>query len=84
MAAKYNLSKVETHILDPAPDLSVYQSIKKFLKDEASDITKHGYIDFVACGNVGANFNSDNDRRMLGSVANSILRARKMNVIFVP
>ena len=44
----------------------------------------HGYIDFVAVGNQGMNFSSKNDEKYLGSVANAVLRAKRMNCIFVP
>lgn len=79
---KYGITKVEIFILDKEEGKSVYQIIKKHLKYEASDITKHGYIDFVAVGNTGVNFSSYN-KKYLGSVAECILRARLMNCLLV-
>lgn len=37
-------------------DKSIYQTIKKFLKYQAQDTSKHGYIDFVAVGSRGTTF----------------------------
>jgi len=42
------------------------------------------YIDFVAVGNKGADFSSKNTVDYLGRVANSVLKAKRMNCIFVP
>ena len=81
---KYGITKVENVILTRETGTSTYQVIKNYLKDEAQDIKKHGYIDFVAVGNQGMNFASKDTEQYLGSVANAVLRARKMNSIFVP
>ena len=62
---------------------STYQTIKHFLKWQASDESKHGYIDFVAVGNGGLKCDALDDKKYLGEVANAIMRARRMNVIFV-
>ena len=80
---KFGLEKVEVHMLDPIPGKSTYQTIKHFLQYQASNV-QHGYIDFVAVGNAGMRFDSLDAKDHLGSVANSVLRARRMNVIFVP
>lgn len=77
---KYGITKVEMIHLDKEEGKSIYQIVKKYLKYEASDIHKHGYIDFVVVGNVGLNFSSYNTKR-LGSVAEAVLRARLMNVL---
>lgn len=81
---KYGVTKIESIILNREGDMSTYQTIKQYLKDEAQDINKHGYIDFVAVGNQGMNFASKDSEKYLGSVANAVLRARRMNSIFVP
>ena len=81
---KYGITKVENVILTRENGTSTYQVIKNYLKDEAQDTKKHGYIDFVAVGNQGMNFASKDTEQYLGSVANAVLRARKMNSIFVP
>lgn len=80
--AKHNITKVEIAYLEKEEGKSVYQTIKKYLKYEASDINKHGYIDFVAVGNTGVNF-SEYNKKYLGSVADAILRARLMNCLLV-
>ena len=80
VARAHNITKVEKIELEPHDGKSVYQLIKHYLKYEASDIKKHGYIDFVCVGNDGVNFSSTNPKR-LGSVANAVLRARLMNCL---
>jgi len=59
---------------------TVYNTIKEFLKTQSTG-TKD-YIDFVACGNYGRGY--DANKQKLGSLANALLRARRLNVIFVP
>lgn len=81
--AKYKISKVECTILDAEVNKSIYQVIKHYLKYEAQDVDKHGYIDFVAVGNQGMDFTNKNTEKYLGSVANAVIRAKKMNVIFI-
>ena len=82
--AKYGVTKgVEVQILDCLPDKRVYETLEEFIHTQCSDITKHGYIDFIACGNVGMNFASRNHEKYLGNVANMCLRMRKMNTIFI-
>lgn len=81
--AKYGITKVECNFLEHEENRSVYQIIKKHLKYQAQTDTIHGYIDFVAVGNGGMRFDSKNSEQFLGSVANAVLRAKKMNVLFV-
>lgn len=57
---------------------SVYKTIHHYLICESNN---DNYIDFVSCGNVGMNLNKSST---LGSVANCIVRAKNMNVIFTP
>jgi len=63
--------------------MTTYQVIKRHLAEQASDTSVHGYIDYVAVGNGGARFDSIDEKNFLGSVANSVMRANRMNVIFV-
>ena len=51
-AAKYGIDKIEVHVLDQLEGKDTYQTLKHFLKTEASNEV-HGYIDFVAIGNGG-------------------------------
>jgi len=44
---------------------------------------KPSYVNFVAVGNVAMNFAARNTEKYLGSVANAVLRMRKLNTIFV-
>ena len=80
VTAAHQISKVEKIELEPHDGKSIYQLIKNYLKYEASDVNRHGYIDFVCVGNSGVNFSSTNPKR-LGSVANAVLRARLMNCL---
>jgi len=79
---KFGITKLEVVQLDHEEGKSVYQIVKKYLKYSASDINAHGFCDFVAVGNVGLNFSSTDTKR-IGSVANAVLRARKMNCLLV-
>jgi len=63
-------------------NVSVYKTIQKFLIQQ--DKEKSDYIDFIAVGNKGADFSSKQSIDYLGRVANSVLKAKKMNCIFVP
>lgn len=81
--AKYGITKVEVFVLDQLDGKTTYQTIKHHLKYEASDESVHGYIDFVAVGNGGATFDTLDTKNYLGQVSNAIMRARRMNVIFV-
>ena len=81
--SSYSITNFEMKFLPKTDDLSTYQVIKKHLKYEAQDTTKHGYVDFVAVGNGGARFDSMHVDKFLGSVANAVIRAKKMNCIFV-
>jgi len=81
-AAKKGFTKgVEVMIMDCDKDKKVHETLTEYIHTSCSDITKHGYIDFVACGNVGNSFMSKD--KYLGSVANALLRMRKMNCIFL-
>jgi len=59
---------------------NVYKAIQHYLICESN---KDNYIDFVATGNTGVNY-AKNKGTTLGSVANMIVRAKRMNVIFAP
>ena len=76
------VTKFEMVFLPHKSELAVYEVIKAFLKEQDPYI--HGYIDFVAVGNQGANFESHKSELYLGSVSNTVLRAKRMNCIFVP
>jgi hypothetical protein len=59
---------------------NVYKAIQHYLIDESN---KDNYVDFVAVGNTGVNY-MKNKGTTLGSVANMVVRAKRMNVIFYP
>ena len=59
---------------------TIYQRIKKYLKDEMND---ENYIDFVAVGSKGAASTEKDTDEYIGSVATLVLQARNMNCIFV-
>ena len=60
---------------------SVYKRIKQYLVEQSND---DNYVDFVALGNRGINFNSGKEEDKIGTVGKAIIAARKMNCIFVP
>jgi len=59
---------------------TIYARIKAYLINESHE---GNYVDFVACGNNGVNYRM-NANTTLGKVADAIIRARGMNVIFCP
>jgi len=77
----YNHTSHKHTILEREPGQSIYQCIKKFLLVLADD---NNYADFVAVGNAGQNYSSKNSKDYLGSVASMVLRAKRMNCVFVP
>lgn len=75
-------SNHETVILERTDaSQSIYKRIQQYLIDESN---KDNYVDFVAVGNAGMNFSSNESKNYLGSVASMVLRAKRMNVIFCP
>ena len=44
---------------------------------------KAEYIDFIFCGNQGADFSSNDKNKYLGSVANELICNTKLNVFFL-
>lgn len=62
----------EKPVADP-----VFTVVRDYLKNQTTAV--HGYVDFVALGNVGKGLN--NDKKRLGSLADACLRAKRMNVI---
>ena len=44
--------------------------------------TEETYVDFVALGNVGADFSILSERKFLGSVAKGVIKKSNLNVIF--
>jgi len=69
-------------ILESEREVKICDQLKNYIYDSCSDINKHGYVDFVAIGNVGCSYNAGKDK-YLGSVANAILRMKKLNTLFV-
>lgn len=67
-------------MLDQEDGEPVYKCIKAFLKSQTGGTRE--YIDFVGCGNLGRGYATNNQK--LGSLANILLRARNMNILFVP
>ena len=68
---------IEYTILPYKADKKVPEIIKKYVVEQAS------YIDFLFCGNNGADFSSKDESKYLGSVANIILRETKINLFFM-
>jgi len=58
---------------------NVYKAIQQYLIFESN---AENYVDFVAVGNAGVNWQKN--KSTLGSVANMVVRAKRMNVIFCP
>lgn len=80
ICAEFNVSHQRIKRLERQPGESIYKCIKNYLIFESHE---GNYIDFVAVGNNGANHNSNSDTT-LGSVADAVIRAQRMNVIFCP
>ena len=83
-AAKHNVTKLEIVMLEAEPEKSTWEVLHNYFVVEAQDVNKHGYVDFVAVGNKGRNFDSKNTEKYLGATANALLRERRMNTIFIP
>lgn len=81
ICAEFDRTTHETVLLTPESNEKVYDVIKHYLIEESN---KDNYVDFVAVGNVGMNFSSSRPEKYLGSTANAVLRAKRMNVIFLP
>lgn len=61
--------------------------IKDYLQDQAIEEADgiHQYIDFVCVGNSGLGFNkTTHEAEYLGSTAGMIMRAKRMNCLFIP
>lgn len=86
IAAKFGVNSIEKVMLDHPKTLTVYQVIKQYLGSQASDEPgcESDYIDFVAVGNSGLNFNAHDEPEYLGQVAGTVLRAKRMNCLFIP
>lgn len=80
ICAEFNYTGLQVKILEKTPSETVYKCIKNYLVAESNE---DNYVDFVAVGNNGVNY-AKNKGTTLGSVAEMILRAPKMNVIFCP
>lgn len=69
-------------ILQNDANTQIKDRIKRYLKEQ--DETD-SYVDFVCVGNRGLNMgNAADGDNYLGSVANSMIAMRQLNVIFVP
>ena len=55
----------------------VPEIIKSYVVEQAE------YIDFLFCGNNGADFASKDEKKYLGTVANIILRETNINLFFM-
>jgi hypothetical protein len=78
---EFGRNNFETVLLETEGQERVYQAIKRYLIEESR---VDNYVDFVAVGNVGINFSSDRTEKYLGSTASAVLKAKRMNVIFLP
>ena len=81
ICAEFNVTHQRVKVLEREDhSQSVYKCIKNYLILESHE---GNYIDFIACGNNGVNF-AKKAHGTLGAVANAIVRAPMMNVIFCP
>lgn len=81
ICAEFGRTSHEFVLLETKDNQRVYDCIKHYLIEESN---KDNYIDFVAVGNVGMNFSSSKPEKYIGSVASAVLKAKRMNVIFLP
>ena len=70
----------EIVVIERETNHTIYQRIKKYLKDEMDD---NNYVDFVAVGSKGVASVEKDTGDYIGSVATLVLQARNMNCIFV-
>lgn len=88
LAAEYGCKNVEKVILEHPKQLSVYKTIQAFLQSQSEvgdDGIAHQYIDYVCVGNSGLGFDPrTHEPNYLGSVAGMVLRAKRMNCLFIP
>jgi hypothetical protein len=88
LAAENGVKKIEKMLLPFTKGMTVYKTIQAFLMSQAiegDDGIAHDYIDYVAVGNTGLGFDpKTHEATYLGSVAGAILRAKRMNCLFIP
>jgi hypothetical protein len=80
ICAEFNVCHHKIQVLERSTTETVFKCIKNYLIHESNE---DNYIDFVAVGNNGVNY-MKNKGTTLGSVADMVVRAPKMNVIFCP
>lgn len=80
ICAEYNVPNPRIKTLERDMTTTVYKTIKNYLVAESRE---DNYVDFVAVGNTGVNYMKNPDTT-LGSCADMVVRAPKMNVIFCP
>lgn len=66
--------------LEKSSEETVYRTIKNHLKSQ--EMYVEDYIDWICIGNTGRGF--DRHQSKLGSLANAVLSAKRMNVLFCP
>lgn len=81
MRETYGQTGVYNHVsIEHSTSESVYTTIKDYLKAQSYGTSE--YIDWICVGNIGKGFEAH--RGKLGSLANAVLRAKQMNVLFIP
>jgi len=66
--------------LDHEMTVTIYNTIKNYLKSQVPSTPD--YIDWICLGNTGRGYEAHQNK--LGSLANACLRAKRMNVLFIP
>jgi hypothetical protein len=75
-----HVGKYQHICLDHEIAVTVYNTIKNYLK--AQNNSSSDYIDWICIGNVGRGYEAHQNK--IGSLANACLRAKRMNVLFIP
>jgi len=81
-AQDHGIKNVDVQILEKVGTMRACEQIEEHIQVNCSDPMRQSYINFMAVGNVGMRWNGSSEK-YLGSVANTILRCRKLNTIFV-
>lgn len=79
ICSEFNYTTQCFKVVEREAGQNVYKAIQQYLIFESN---ADNYVDFVAVGNAGVNWQKS--KSTLGSVANMVVRAKRMNVIFCP
>lgn len=80
ICAEFSYTGQTLHVCERSAGQSIYKAIQQYLICESN---ADNFVDFVCVGNNGVNYMTSKGNT-LGSVADMVVRAKRMNVIFCP